>query len=156
MAKKLYVSDDMFKDSLIEIIRQTIQDDWRPEIIIGPNRGGLQMGVMLSHFFNVPFVPLQWQTRDGEGTDIVALEKFISTHGDKQILLVDDINDTGKTLLDILHYVPIQTDVNVATLFHKTTSEYQTVDYYAHELTPDTDAWIVFPYEEWWNPGAFK
>ena len=156
MAKKLYVSDGMFRDSLIEIIQQSIHDDWRPEIVVGPNRGGLQMGVMLSHFFRVPFIPIQWQTRDGEGRDIAGTQSVFEKYKDKKILLVDDINDAGKTLSDILSHCSIDIEIKVATLFHKTTSQYQDVDYYSHELTPDTDAWIVFPYEEWWNQGAFK
>ena len=158
MTKKLYVSDKMFRDSLIEIIRQSIHDEWRPEVITGPNRGGLQMGVMLSHFFRVPFVALQWQTRDGEGRDHAGLNSFFEKYNEHKILLVDDINDTGKTLLDIFEHCPkyLHKNINVATLFHKTTSAYQDISYYAHELTPDNDPWVVFPYEEWWNQGAFE
>ena len=77
---------------------------------------------------------------------------------DKEILLVDDINDSGTTLLSIDealcgYALDAGSDfsLRVATLFSKTTSDYQEVDYYARELTPDNDPWIVFPYEQWWN-----
>ena len=42
-------------------------------------------------------------------------------------------------------------DIKTATLINKTTSSFEDVDYYAVEITPDTDKWVVFPFEEWWN-----
>ena len=34
--------------------------------IVGISRGGLIPGIILSHALDVPFEPLQWQTRDGD------------------------------------------------------------------------------------------
>ena len=103
---KLYVTDTMFKHYLSEITRQIALDKWAPSVIIGPSRGGLQMGVMLSHYFEVPFVPLQWQTYTVDpagsgGKDLEAIEKITQKYVHENILLVDDINDTGNTLLGI-------------------------------------------------------
>ncbi len=108
---------------------------------------------MLSHYFDVPFVPLQWQTRDGDKTDHANLLAFVNDYREKNILLIDDINDTGKTLNSITEtiYQDFVFDLKVAVLFNKTTSAFETVDYSAVELTPDYNPWIVFPYEEWWK-----
>jgi hypoxanthine phosphoribosyltransferase len=114
---------------------------------------------MLSHYFEVPFVPLQWQTYTVDpagsgGKDLEAIEKITQKYVHENILLVDDINDTGNTLLGITSAMDKQdyfADVKVATLFNKTTSAYEDVNYYAHELTPDYDPWVVFPFEEWWK-----
>lgn len=156
---KLYVTDTMFKHYLSEITRQIALDKWTPQVIIGPSRGGLQMGVMLSHYYEVPFVPLQWQTYTVDpagsgGKDLEAIEKITQKYVHDNILLVDDINDTGNTLLGITTAMDKKdyfADVKVATLFNKTTSSYEDVNYYAHELTPDYDPWVVFPFEEWWK-----
>jgi hypoxanthine phosphoribosyltransferase len=70
------------------------------------------------------------------------------------ILLVDDINDTGTTLLGITNAMDKPdyfADIKTATLINKTTSSFEDVDYYAVEITPDTDKWVVFPFEEWWK-----
>jgi hypoxanthine phosphoribosyltransferase len=82
------------------------------------------------------------------------LEKYI----DHKVLLVDDINDTGTTLQAIENVIYDDAlesgndpDLKIATLLSKSQSEYQNVDFYARELTPDNDPWIVFPYEQWWN-----
>jgi len=150
---KLYVTDTMLKQYLSEITRQIALDKWSPSVIIGPSRGGLQIGVMLSHYYEVPFVPLQWQTRDGDKTDHANLLAFVNDYREKNILLIDDINDTGKTLNSITEtiYQDFVFDLKVAVLFNKTTSTFETVDFSAVELTPDYDPWIVFPYEEWWK-----
>jgi len=156
---RLYVTDTMFKQYLSEITRQIALDNWSPSVIIGPSRGGLQMGVMLSHYYEVPFVPLQWQTYTVDpacsgGQDLNAIEKITQKYVHDNILIVDDINDTGNTLLGITSAMDKNdyfADIKVATLLNKTTSAYEDVNYYAHELTPDYNPWVVFPFEEWWK-----
>ena len=155
---KLYVTDTMFKQYLLDITRQMALSNWKPDVIVGPSRGGLQMGVMLSHYFEVPFVPLQWQTYTVDpagsgGQDLDAIDSITEKHS-SNILLVDDINDTGTTLLGITNAMDKPdyfADIKTATLINKTTSSFEDVDYYAVEITPDTDKWVVFPFEEWWK-----
>lgn len=151
--ERLVVTEAELKNMLHSIVRDMHKEHYKPEVIVGPNRGGLQIGVMLSHYFDVPFVPLQWQTRDGDKTDHANLLAFVNDYREKNILLIDDINDTGKTLNSITEtiYQDFVFDLKVAVLFNKTTSAFETVDYSAVELTPDYNPWIVFPYEEWWK-----
>jgi len=155
---KLFYSYENLVNDCHTLTREMSVDGYKPNVIIGPGRGGYVMGVMLSHYFDVPFLGFNWQTRDGDFTDKNTLTSIMEEYINKEILLVDDINDSGTTLLSIdeamcEHALDIGSDfsLQVATLFSKTTSEYQEVDYYARELTPDNDPWIVFPYEQWWN-----
>ena len=151
---KLYITDTMFKQYLSDITRQIGLDCWKPNVIVGPNRGGLQMGVMLSHYYNVPFIPLQWQTRAADSMDHQALDDLCVKYSYSNILFVDDINDTGETLTGIMTAMDkpdFYADIKTATLINKTTSSFEDVDYYAVEITPDTDKWVVFPFEEWWK-----
>lgn len=151
--KKKYVSFTDLQSLMSILVREMHYDNYRPEVIIAPSRGGLPIGVMLSHYFEVPFVPLQWQTRDGNKTDHANLLAFVDEYREKNILLVDDINDTGTTLKSITDTIfqDFVFDLKIATLFNKTTSEFEDVDFFAEELTPDYNPWIVFPYEEWWK-----
>ena len=123
---------------------------YRPNVVIGPGRGGYPIGIMMSHYFNVPFEGFNWQTRDGKIEDSTTLKNILSKYNDTSILIVDDINDTGTTLNGICNLIEHQ-DITVCTLFNKTMSSFKDVDYYARECTPDYDPWIVFPYEEWWK-----
>lgn len=158
MNKLFYSYENMTKD-LQSIVRDMMLDSYKPDVIIGPGRGGYFLGVMLSHYFNVPFKGFNWQTRDGvvHDSDREYLKSIIYQHQLDNILVVDDINDTGKTLssiddemfsyaLDNGFYI----EVKCATLFNKSTSDFKEVNYSARELTMDEDPWIVFPWEEWW------
>lgn len=143
---------------LQSIVRDMAVDNYKPDVVIGPGRGAYLMGVMLSHYFDIPFRGFNWQTRDGHFEDVKTLEHILEKYKDSRILLVDDINDTGTTLSHIDEAIysyaleeVIDIDVKCATLLTKTTSQYEDVDFYARELTPDYDPWVVFPYEQWWN-----
>ncbi len=67
----------------------------------------------------------------------------ISVEGER-ILLVDDVADSGKSLLFVLEYLKNKKvkDVTTATLFYKPRSKV-VPDYYAAK----TSQWIVFPYD---------
>ena len=113
---------------------------------------------MLSHYFDVPFEGFRWQLRDGELQDESTLRHILDKHQHDKILLVDDINDTGATLLGIDDFIftwasqeMVDIQLKYATLLSKSTSSFEQVDFYARELTPDYDPWVVFPYEQWWN-----
>ena len=47
-----------------DIIRQMTKDHFLPDVIVGVSRGGLPIGVMLSHYYDTPFVPFKGSIRD--------------------------------------------------------------------------------------------
>ena len=65
--------------------------------IVGISRGGLIPGVIISHALDIPFEPLQWQTRDGDLKDTLSIA-LKSTEDPNDILFVDDICDSGLTI----------------------------------------------------------
>ena len=127
---------------------------------IGPGRGAYPFGVMLSHYFEVPFEAFRWQTRDGAIEDSETLRHILSKYNSKTVLVVDDINDTGTTLIGINDVIESHAkidmesahqDVTYSTLFDKESSKFSNVEYTANRVLPDEERWIVFPYEEWWK-----
>ena len=89
----------------------------------GLPRGGLIPAVMLSHRLSIPFVSqAQIQTTIGN------------------ILIVDDICDSGKTLKKF----KFEENVYTATLHWKQSSEYQ--PNYFWEIAYENE-WIVYPWE---------
>lgn len=109
------------------------------EAIVGLSRGGLPMGVHLSNLLSVPFIPLQWQTRDGDGQDYLGLLKIEKQYDIKKVLFVDDICDSGKTIDQINSIV---SGITWSVLINKIQGK---VEYAAEDLF--TDQWIVFPWE---------
>jgi len=155
---KLYYDYETLTGDLQHIVRDMSVAQYKPDVIVGPGRGAYFPGVMLSHYFDVPFEGFRWQTRDGLLQDESTLKHILDKHQNDNILIVDDINDTGVTLLSIDDYVftwagdnVVDIKVKYATLLSKSTSNFEQVDFYARELTPDFDPWVVFPYEQWWN-----
>ena len=92
MDKLYYSYGDMISDCRV-IVRDMAHDNFKPDVIIGPGRGAYPFGVMLSHYFEVPFEAFRWQTRDGAIEDSETLQHILSKYKDKKILIVDDIND---------------------------------------------------------------
>lgn len=147
---------DQLKLALSDIVQQINQSGFQPQLIIGPGRGAYVPGIMLSHYYGCAFEGFRWQTRDGVCQDNKTLEHILSKYQKHNILCVDDINDTGTTLLGIRsvlqqHIPEFDQNVKFCTIFSKNTSSFQDLDYYSIEIPAEDDCWIIFPYEEWWK-----
>jgi hypothetical protein len=83
----------------------------------------------------------------------------------KNILIVDDINDSGRTLQwikddwrssafpnDSVWDTVWGYNVRVAVMINNTASEFKDVDYVGKEINKEeTPEWCVFPWENWWR-----
>ena len=98
-----YSIDEYYKDIKILADRISIYSDevkseylrWDPDLIIAIARGGCVPGVYLSHLLDKPLEVVTWQTRDG------LRKEWPNMHEGRQVLLVDDINDSGLTFKQI-------------------------------------------------------
>jgi len=123
---------------------------WSPSTIISIARGGLIPGVHLSHLLGIKNMPIVWQTRDG---NIRESPPLISDN--HQILIVDDINDSGETFTQIMNDIrtnnhhldadKIKRNVKTMSIFTRTSSTFR-VDFSPNTL--DNDFWIYFPWEK--------
>ena len=85
--KKKYFSADEMNNAVININNKILSSNWSPDIILSINRGGCIPGVYLSHLLNTSH-------------EVINVNNKIdsSSINNKNILVIDDINDTGKTL----------------------------------------------------------
>ena len=124
------------------------KDKFRPDKIVGITRGGNIPATILSNMLDIPCEALKVSFRDDENQDTQWLIK--SKLADKKILVVDDINDTGKTFQWIVNDWQL-TDFNkvrFATLTENLSSEFGRVSYHAHEVNKaEKDVWLVYPWE---------
>ena len=120
------------------VLTHTDNEKGKPEQIVALGRGGLIPGVQLSHLLDIPLVPLMWQTRDG-----AVNEKFTT---DKYSLIVDDINDSGRTLTEVTTQNVFENSYSVAVLYQKWSSSFKDVAFYGE--IADSDVWYVFPWEK--------
>jgi len=89
---------------VLSICHQIEESGWKPDYVVGVGRGGMLASVMISHYLNAPHRPLLASLRDHPMTESnlwMAEDAFGYYEGHllakKNILLVDDINDTGAT-----------------------------------------------------------
>ena len=98
MKTRLYTIDDLNVD-LKTIIQQFKLASFSPELVLSINRGGCIPGIYLSHYLKVPHKVINIQLRDGDGyIELDFDKKFLNK---ERVLIVDDINDTGKTFGEI-------------------------------------------------------
>ena len=182
--KKLVIDNKELKGLVSKICRDITLSGWRPDYVVGLTRGGLIPAVMLSHYFGVPCETLKvslrddgkcesnlWMAEDAFGYVPVEEQSTLGCRWDpahrKNILVVDDINDSGKTIDWILkdwqagcmpnEYTVWETvwhnNVRFAVLVDNLSSRCSIgVDYVGTEINKaQRDVWVDFPWESWWE-----
>lgn len=179
MIKKHYYSWVHVQEMCVSISMQMYKDNWRPDYIVGITRGGAIPAVILSHLIGIPMRPLEVSLRDGGQcvSDLGMAEdafgcvpeeqqQIFKSRWDpsmkKNILIVDDINDTGSTFQWIkqdwqagCHPREESTwnsvwgkNVRFAVLTNNLSSKFSDVDYYGKEVNKaEEDVWLVYPWE---------
>lgn len=114
------------------------------DLVVGILRGGFIPAYLIAHNLDTNLHTITWQTRDGNTQEVSDYVQSQISDG-KNVLFVDDINDSGRTLTEISQVYNPQSTTNVltATLCSKETSSFL-VDFSALDIG---DEWIVFPWE---------
>jgi len=156
---KIYYSWRQFDRDVVEIARQIWTSDWRPDYLVGISRGGLPLATSLSNYMSIPMKPLEVSLRD-HGDCVSDLGMADDAATGKQILICDDINDSGATFNWIVEdwqssHRQANWDevwngsVRFATLWDNPASKSKySMDFTIHEKNPQINPWIVFPWEQ--------
>jgi len=146
--KKIYTWQDIER-MCVGILNQMYKDNWKPDYIVGITRGGNVPATIMSNILDVPCEALKVSLRDDSRLqDDFWLKEHIT---DKNILIVDDINDTGATfkwIWDNWQLSLQEHNVKFATLTENLPSIFGQVSYYCHEVNKtEEDVWLVYPWE---------
>jgi len=132
------------------VVDKVRESGFRVDAVIGILRGGIIPATLIADMLGVEdlgVIDIKFYQAPGVRRDKPYLKQplILPVYG-KNVLIVDDVSDTGLTLqlaLDVVrHYSP--RDVRTATLYIKPWTRL-VPDYYA-ELT---DKWLVFPWGLW-------
>jgi len=180
MKKHFYSYNDVH-NAAMDIVLKMYKDNWMPDYVVGITRGGLPLALRISNLLDCRMETLKvklrdnkdeeqcesnlWMAEDAFGYVPLEEQETYKCRWDlskrKNILVVDDINDTGATFNWIKQdwqsgCLPDENtwdtvwgkNVRFATMCEKTHTDFTGVDYVWEEIdTSDEDTWIVFPWE---------
>ena len=181
MIKKKFYSWNDVEKMCVSIVNQMYADNWRPDYIVGLTRGGNVPATIISNMTGIRCEALKvslrddddgsaesnlWMAEDAygydpEGSYAPEMGFFKNKPMGKNILIVDDINDTGTTfnwivddwksgcLPNSLVWDQIWGDnVRFAVLTENLSSGFDKVSYHCDEVNKaEEDVWLVYPWE---------
>ena len=148
MAQPKFITDpsyDMLHTAALTLVKEARKLGWI-DAIVAPVRGGLMFGVIASHKLNVPLVTVNYSSKSGAGDDknhdnvIPDLSRF------KTVLLVDDIIDSGNTMVELISAFEGQGVKAITAAFHFKEGAAIHPDLYFWRIPADSE-FINYPYE---------
>ncbi len=142
------------------LARRIWESGFRPDFLVALWRGGAPPGIVIQEYFrwrgHDPYhTAIRTQSlegvRHGDGYDIRGLKHVTDiVCADQQMLLVDDLFDTGRTMFEVIEYVRRVArrntpEIRVATVYFRPHRRRFLVgpDYWLHE----TQARPIFPHQ---------
>lgn len=153
---KRHVGWDTVDRQVKRLINDIKNSEWTPDLIVGVVRGGAIPAVWMSNITGIPAEMAKVSFRDDTVKHPVlslTLLKKIAQPNFKT-LVVDDINDTGETLIWIQSKIreydkDAEKQVKYACLMDNAPSMFKDLDYSSEKINKDIDPeWIVFPWEK--------
>lgn len=146
MTEYIYYSPDTIWKMIYQLGKMV--KNLNPAYLLGMSRGGLCVVRVLSDYLDNPNV-LIIRTRYYKGIEKKGNLEIIQDVDEalirnKQILIVDDVADTGISMSAVIEHIKNKgaKEVKTAALHHKPGSKIKP-DYFIEE----TDKWIIYPWE---------
>lgn len=159
--EKIYVDASTLRLNSAKLARLVWADGFRPDYIIGVWRGGTPPGVIMHEFFRMRGVEPYHTTiktqsyrgmkRGDASVEIKGLGHVIDVvNAEDKLLIVDDVFDTGHTMVAILDEIRKRArrnapDCRVAAVYYK--PEKNETDLVPDYCAVEDNRWIVFPHE---------
>lgn len=159
---KIFISaNSLLRDSM-ELAMRIVRSGYRPTFLVGMWRGGAPIGIAVQEvleYHSIPTDHIAIRTSSYTGIDtqakqvrVHAMDYLVSrlTHDD-QLLLVDDVFDSGRSLEAVMAVLKrrcrrnLPGRIRIATVYYKPARNTSSLvpDYYVQA----TDNWLVFPHE---------
>jgi len=149
--KQTHLTWDDIEDYCRKLANLIKKSGFKPEIIVGIQRGGCITAVLLSHLLNIEdFCTIGIRSTKSDEIHALRVKPIIYDSfslqliSGKMVLLTDDITDTGVTLIEAKKELVKfgSKEVKSATIICAPASIGK-VDFYGKEVKP----WVVFPWE---------
>jgi len=133
---------------LLNLASKIKKAGFKPNVIVGVARGGWPPARIMSDLLETPEIAnvkaeFYLSVAETKGEPVITQPVSVSVKG-KNVLVVDDVADTGKSLALVREHLKEKgaRDIKIATIYYKPWSI----------ITPDwfekkTSRWIIFPWE---------
>jgi hypoxanthine phosphoribosyltransferase len=139
--EKFYVItwNQLYRD-VIKLCSLIKQDNYKPDILVALARGGWVIARIVSDMLDIDQITDINRTKK----EPIILEDLGKDVSDKRVLVIDDVSDTGESLIKVLGYLKEKRplEIKTATVYIKPWTKY-VPHYYVKEF----DGWIIYPYE---------
>jgi uncharacterized protein len=147
----LYIDNAQFIADVKQLAANLRDGSWQPDFIVGIGRGGLVPAVFLSHATGIALLSVDHSSKVPTFGDELLAKLAVKTLAGTKLLIVDDINDSGRTLAYLrttfLAADGVAANLRIAVLIDNIRST-ERVDYMAREIDRDVEPrWFVFPWE---------
>lgn len=139
---------DEIYEMCLDLASMIKSSGFEPDLIVGIARGGWVPARLLSDFLdnpNITSIKVEFYLDIGKTKNepTITQDIQVSVNG-KRVLLVDDVADTGKSLMLVKNHLKNMgaSEIRIACIYFKPWSIVKP-DYYVRE----TEAWIIFPHE---------
>ena len=139
---------DQVYDMMIDLCEKVWRSGFNPDLIIGVSRGGWPPARIMSDFLdnkNLANLKVEFYVDiEKTGKRPVIIQPVSASVKGKQVLIVDDVSDTGHSLKTALAHVRKSgaKAVKTLTVYYKPKSILKP-DFYARR----TSKWVIFPWE---------
>jgi hypoxanthine phosphoribosyltransferase len=147
MPNYVYPTWDELESHCINLYSKMVKDTYIPDVVVALMDGGAMAGLLISKMLRVKLEPLDVNAYDNVDVpmDTVEIAPFYGDITGKNILIVDDIWDSGRTMRAVKNYFYIEAQsIRMATMFLK---EGTIGEPNYHSALVKQGEWIVFPWE---------
>ena len=160
--EKLFITPNQLLEDSFKLGKMIFESGFRPHFIVGVWRGGTPVGIAVQEYLEYKGIESDHiAIRTSSYYGIGQQDKTVKVHGmqyiidninaDDELLLVDDVFDSGRSIVAILDELKAKTRLNmpetvkIACPWYKPEKNITDIepDYYLHP----TDRWLVFPHE---------
>jgi len=157
MNKNIIMDWKTYTDYCYTLLGKIKQHGEKYDSIIAIMRGGYPIGLYLSNFLKIPLFVIQAQNNNyneperGEKRNGIEIgEVYGFGNVGKNILLIDDICDTGETITKVANYLQEKGFiVSLVSMVKRTINApfHFSVKYWYWALEVNDNGWVIFPYE---------
>ncbi|MEB3774111.1 MAG: hypothetical protein GSR86_04195 [Desulfurococcales archaeon] len=140
---------DDVEDTVEDVVSKMMGDGLRPDVIIGIMRGGIVPARLIADALGVDDITVMeiklYKSMGVKTAQPYIRQPLVRELKDKEVLVVDDISDSGLSLQLALQAISLYSPSSIvtATLYVKPWTRLYP-DYYSRV----TDKWVIFPWEK--------